>query len=130
MITPQIKDELLKYLLLNCQELYYSGTCDDLAEATEIRSIYIDTILDQFEERGFVKIERYIGGFALQLRAKAFDYMQRGGHVGEFEMLDMELQKIKTELYSLEMHLEKNKFDKIMTSINTVIAFFSAAYNR
>jgi len=64
----------------------------------------------------------------MAIEVSAHDYKLAGGHMGEFEIVGMELKKLQKEIQNLELTIPKTKFDYLMTSINTVLGFFAAVY--
>ena len=128
MVTPVIKDKILEFLVNSCPEMQYSGDLSNFSNQFSQPEEVINQILKQFDRRGLIKYQPFMGGdFFTSIYIEAHDYVLSGGHVGEFEIMDLELNKLKTEILSLEKNMDKNKFDKLTTSINTIVNFFAAA---
>jgi hypothetical protein len=131
MITPELKDKVLGFLVSNCSNLYYTNDLESFSKEMDVSEPFIDSILEQFDERGFIEYERMLGGnFMLSIRAKAHDYYLMGGHLGEFRMLEHEFDKLHLEIINLEKQFGRDKFERIATTVQTLIAFFSAFYKK
>ena len=115
MITPIIKDNILEMLVSDCPNMSYSGSLESMSQKFSQPEEVVNQILDQFDRKGLIKYRPFMGGsFSISIKVDAHDYFLSGGHVGEYEIL------------SLEKTMDKNKFDKLTTSINTIFNFFTA----
>lgn len=123
MITPALKDKILEYLVLNATDLYYTSTDEELAQQFEISDRILTAILKQFHERKFINYKPYMGGgFFLDITADAHDYILRGGHLGEFEFLERQAEKLERELASLQSVAPKETYDNMKGIIDTMLA--------
>ena len=129
MITPTLKDEILKFIVVAAPDLTYAGELEELAEQFKISTEVVKAVLRQFHQKGLIKYTPFLGGgFMLQISADAHDYILKGGHLGEFEYLEMQVQKLKNDLYSFESSVPKEKFSNVMNTLNTILSATSA-YN-
>lgn len=114
-------------LVSDCPNMSYSGSLESMSQKFSQPEEVVNQILDQFDRKGLIKYRPFMGGsFSISIKVDAHDYFLSGGHVGEYEIMDLELNKLKTEILSLEKTMDKNKFDKLTTSINTIFNFFTA----
>jgi hypothetical protein len=131
MITPLVKDKVLEYLIQNAPDMTFGSSLEEFSASLQINAPQLDAILQDFDNRELMEYNGYIGGgFMLYLHAKAHDYYLSGGHVGEFEVMEKQFEKLKVELYALEKTLEKNKFDKIATILNGIVSFYAVVKDR
>ena len=132
MITPELKDKLLEHIVNNANDMFFKGSEEDLAVAMECGAGEILEILHQFNRKGLVQpvehqIEESLG---LYVRADAHDYILKGGHVGEFMVMELQLQKLQSELLALEKQFGREPFRDLATAANTLTSFFQAFYHR
>ena len=126
MITPALKDLVLKDLVSKTPLMTYSGTLEKEAELYNISKEEYQAILNQFHKREFVSLRSFAGeSFLLTIKAEAHDYVLAGGHVAEFEILDLQVEKLKTELYALEKTMGQQTFEKVKGVLDIVVAAWS-----
>ncbi len=125
MITPALKDQILKDLVNKAATMTYSGSFEAEASTYGIAKEVYQAIVKQFDTRGFLKLRPFVGGtFLMTINAAAHDYVLAGGHIGEIEMLELQFEKLKTELYALEKTLGHQQFERIKGIVDTVTAFW------
>lgn len=73
MITPAIKDKLLRYLIAQ-EQIDLEIDFHDLYEQTGIRFDLANMILEHFDRRGLILYQGYIGGCCINLKAEIFDF--------------------------------------------------------
>ena len=133
MVTPELKDKVLEHIIANADDMEFSGKEKDIAALMEAGPNEIQAILRQFHLRGFIKYQQYMTGgtdFSAVVEAKAHDYYGLGGHVGEFRMLELEFEKLKIQILSLEKQYGKENLRDLLSVSNTLISFFQTFYNR
>ena len=133
MITPELKDKLLDYIILHSTEMTLSGSSKSLASNLNESESELRAILRQFADKGFIKYDPYMtseGSFLIRVEAKAHDYFGMGGHVGESRIFELEAEKLTSELLALEKQFGKEPFRDLATAANTLISFFNAFYKR
>jgi hypothetical protein len=126
MITPQLKDKLLKQLI-SAEYRHFSVSLNDLCTALGVGADVIDCLIDHFSEMGLCDVERLVGGtFDISLHVEADDLWLRGGFVGREELYQKELLKLEKELEDLcEKCPDKVAlFGNALTLIGIVKGFF------
>ncbi len=126
LITPQLKDELLK-LLISAEHRQFSVSIGDLCTSLNVGADVVDCLIDHFAEMGLCDVERLISGtFYISLHVEADDLWQRGGFVAREELYQKELLKLEKELENLcEKCPDKvSLFGTALTLIGTVKSFF------
>jgi len=103
MITPIIKDEVLKWLSLNLEtETLCKIDLDDLLKTTNLTFDTLNSVLTYFQRIGFIEElnARRIAVFLI-LRVEANDFLLRGGFVEQEEILESNIKKLLLEINSL-----------------------------
>jgi hypothetical protein len=123
MISPTLKDDLLKYMIASSPDMQFAGNRNELAEQFNTSKEVIKAILEQFHKKGYIQYRPFrLGQFQCGVTADAHDYILKGGHTGEFEFLEMQIQKLKNELYAFESAIPQEKFSNAMATINLILA--------
>lgn len=131
MITPDLKDRVLDFIVERAPEMFIPVQSDSLATEMSTNRDVIESLLEYFQNRGLISYKPVLGiVYLITIKVEAHDMKRRGGFVGEEEMLLGEFNKLVLELQSLQSTIEKNKFEKIMTRVNTVISFFGVALSK
>ncbi|GAC1422397.1 MAG: hypothetical protein NVS9B7_09500 [Flavisolibacter sp.] len=121
-MNPDLKDKVLKYVILRATDSLMEGSLEDFAREFEISSNVTEAILRQFHRKGLIEFEPFMGGnFYIRVAPEAHDYLLMGGHLGEFEFLEMQIQKLKNDLYAFETSIPKDKFDDIIKTANIIL---------
>jgi len=127
MITPKIKDLILNDLVntgVNCQLNIHDSNTDYGLERD-----YLEIILDQFENFGFIEQHKMLGGrVMISLSASAFDFSQKGGFTAEVALEKAALDKLQLEIESLkESYPDKAAlFTSTLANLATVAGLFMA----
>lgn len=125
MISPKIKDRILKELVdtgVNSQLNIRNAKSD-----FNIETDYLEIILDQFENLGFIEQRKMLGGgVMIRLSATAFDFIQKGGFTAEVALEKAALDKLQLEIESLkESYPDKaGLFTSTLANIATVAGLF------
>ncbi|MBK5273370.1 MAG: hypothetical protein JJE22_20400 [Bacteroidia bacterium] len=126
MITPTRKDTILKDLVARAITMHFSGSWEEGAAAFQIEKEVYKVILNQFATKGFIQLKPYVGGiFFLPVKALTHDYILAGGHIAEVEILELQLEKLKTEIYVFEKTMEHQKFEKWKSIVDSVTTFWT-----
>ncbi|MFI3322457.1 MAG: hypothetical protein R3Y50_08035 [Rikenellaceae bacterium] len=129
MITPKIKDDVLKSFLQfgMCCQTNVRKDCSDFSLTWE----EYDALIRQFEELSLLKATRCLGGeITIYLNVNACDLMNRGGFYAQEELLKANIEKLHIELAALSKQLEPKFADKakeligIASNIASVLAIF------
>lgn len=62
MITTELKDQVLKLIADNAQDLYAGFDIHEAAKALNTGHRTIDALLREYESRGFMNVQRMLGG--------------------------------------------------------------------
>ena len=132
MITPQMKDKVLSYIVK--QELpRFMIRLDDLSVQLDIKPDYISLIIEQFKKMGLCEINetRGIGfpptAFIITLTANAYDANRNGGFVFQEEIMKANLLKLDMELNQLSNESSGviwDRVQKIMSIVNLISITF------
>lgn len=129
MITPAIKDKLLRYLIAQ-EQIDLEIDFHDLYEQTGIRFDLANMILEHFDRHGLILYQGYIGGCCINLKAEIFDFFNHGGFTAQEELLRANLEKLNLELLKLSKDLEPSVLEKANTitaiagSVATALGLF------
>ena len=119
MITNEIKDTVLKRLIETGTR--YKIDFKQLSRDIKIDFDELDSILDHFENLGFLELEKLLGGKAnVRINIPAIDFYSHGGFKGQEELLRINIEKLLLEIESLKPSFP-DKVEKI-TSIAAGIA--------
>jgi hypothetical protein len=131
MITPDLKDKILKTLIDRSTDTRIVFDIHDLAKENEIGSSTANELLKYFEEKNLLHCQRMMGGGVMaQITVDAFDFIRYGGFVGEEQLMNIEFEKLKLEIESLKTTIPKEKFDVINGALNTVMTFLALTLSR
>lgn len=123
MVTPVLKDKILEFLILNAPAMRYNAYLPDLAPQFNTNENIVDAIIEQFARRGFLTYEGTAEGSRfITLTVDAHDYILKGGHLGEFENLEMQAIKLEKELDKLKSVAPMETFNNIKGIIDTLLA--------
>src|SRR5687768_14550382 len=98
MITPVLKDEILKDMVLRAPQMSWLGNLNEFAQRFNVDVEMVASIMQQFDKRGFIEVHDSSEDYSiynLSVQAEAHDYILRGGHLGEFEYLEAQVLKLE-----------------------------------
>lgn len=124
-ITPNLKDDILNGLISRSESMNHSIGFQKESENYSVPEDVYLAILRQFDKRGFIKLQEYDDSGYVSISAGAHDYILAGGHKAEFEILELQIDKLKAEVYSLEKTLDHQKFEKLKGIVDSIVAFWS-----
>lgn len=125
MVTPEIKDKLLGYLITQ-KKINFDINFNDLYEQTGISYEVASIILQHFHNKGFITTECYKIGCWVRLNVEIYDFFNHGGFTAQEELLRANLEKLNLELLKLSKELEPSKLETINT-ITSVVGNIAAA---
>ena len=131
MITPAIKDKILSAIIAEDESVSLAViSYKEIFPKKEIKYWEFKTILQSFEELGLVKnVSCSSEDYNTVVRmCKLYDLFQRGGFVGQEEILRANLFKLNSELLKLEKELGQSYLDRIKNILdiaNSISGFFS-----
>lgn len=125
MVTPEIKDKLLGYLITQ-KKINFDINFNDLYEQTGISYEVASIILQHFHNKGFITTECYKIGCWVRLNVEIYDFFNHGGFTAQEELLRANLEKLNLELLKLSKELEPSKLETINT-ITSVVSNIAAA---
>lgn len=126
MLLPEQKDKFLNSLVSKPNRSLVLVGLDDFG--SEIDEFLFLSVLDEFEQRGFISIEN---GFTdsrryISIGIKADAFIQRGGYKFEEDIFRNNFTKLELELAKLEGEIPQERFNNIMTLISAASAAVSA----
>lgn len=127
MITPEQKDAFLLSLVSNPNKGMI--TVDSTSFSENLDRYLFSSILEQFEERGFIKIMNTAEESSkawITVGVKAHDFQSRGGFRFEEDFYRNKFTKLELELSKLEGEIPEDSFKNIMMLISSVSAAVSA----
>lgn len=125
LITPQMKDLALEYLLSsNYLEIDINNR--EFSEYCGCLPFQVRLILDEFEKLELLKIESTNDGVTVTISAKAYDMHVHGGFTAQEELLKANINKLGYELDALSKELEPKHLDKAEKISSIAMAVLSA----
>jgi hypothetical protein len=127
MITPEQKDLFLLSLVSNPNEGMI--TVDSTSFSDDVDEYLFSSILEQFEERGFIEIVSAVEESSktwLTVGVKAHDFLNRGGFRFEEDLFRSNFTKLELELSKFEGEIPEERFKAIMLLISTAATAVSA----
>lgn len=112
LITPQIKDDVLRYLV-SSYDLPIDINYDELAQELSVSSDMLGLIIEQFANMNLIKTQEYIGGCLVWITVDAHDFIRHGGFVAQEEILKSNIEKLGLELDLLAKELEPKHLDRL-----------------
>ena len=113
MITPHLKDKLLKFLVENAPlEKHQFWNRKEAMKDVEIDDSYLQAMLYQFERLGLLESVG-VGFHSLEFVAKAelHDFYLRGGFTVKEELLEKNIEKLMYEIDVLKNDLAPSQLD-------------------
>jgi hypothetical protein len=127
MITPEQKDAFLLSLVSNPNKGMI--TVDSTSFSDDVDEYLFLSILEQFEERGFIEIVSTVEESStawITVGVKAHDFLRRGGFRFEEDLFRNNFTKLELELGKLEGEISEERFKNIMMLISTAATAVSA----
>ncbi len=127
MITPTIKDDVLKWLCLNLEtESPSQIPVDDVLKSINIDFDTLNSVLRYFERHGFIEDlnARKVAIFLI-LRVEANDFLLRGGFVAQEELLEANINKLLLEIDHLKKELGPDRLETVNKLSSIAAAVFS-----
>ena len=126
MITTELKDKVLKYLIESEEGLSLDFDGEKLAPQLDTNPSYISAIIEDLSNRGMLEYSG-AGGYytSCWLKAKIFDFYRMGGYDFEDHIIQGNIMKLKMEIEGMEANVGKPQYDKMMALIMAVIGGFS-----
>jgi hypothetical protein len=98
----------------------------EMATELNTNSRVVDALLREYESRGFMNVDRMLGGVVhCNLEIRANDFVRYGGYQFEEQIASSQLEKLTLELESLYGAIPNSKYNLIMTSINAIATALS-----
>lgn len=127
MITPKMKDYILRYIVEN-EDIRIMIDCTTMASELNTTSVSIEKILNQFERLNLCKINNYYGDTCdITVQAEADDLMFRGGFVFQEEILKANLDKLAIELEYLSKETSGTTLNRVYTMLSILGIILQAA---
>ena len=127
MITPEMKDYILRYIVEN-EDIRIMIDCTTMASELNTTSVSIEKILNQFERLNLCKINNYYGDTCyITVQAEADDLMFRGGFVFQEEILKANLDKLAIELEYLSKETSGTTLNRVYTMLSILGIILQAA---
>lgn len=126
MITTEMKDAVVKYLIDNEKDLLISTKTEGVVSGCSRQ--YFIGILEDLKDRKMLEYRGTSDSYShvtITIRVKLFDFFQNGGFRVIDEVGKMELLKLKREIELLHEEIPKAKYDVLMTGIGTILSVWS-----
>ena len=122
MITPEIKDKILSFIVLK-DKIRFEIRIESLANELDISPDIISAIVQYFSRIGLLQINKEMGfmgkeTFDITMNVEAYDLYHEGGFTFQEEILKAQLNKLDEEL-SL---LKKKTTDSTLSTIEKMIS--------
>ncbi|QIU92896.1 hypothetical protein [Bacteroides faecium] len=131
MITPQMKDQLLDYIVNN-DNIRIPIDCNLMANELNTTSICIEKMINQFARLNLCKINIHYGStYDITAQTEADDMLFRGGFTFQEDILNSNLDKLAAELKHLSGKTSGETLDSvqkmasIVGSISTALPFIN-----
>ena len=125
LITPQMKDLALEYLLpSNSLEIDINNR--ELSQYCGCLPFQVGLILEEFEKIELLTIESTNDGMTVTISAKAYDMHTHGGFTAQEELLKANINKLGYELDVLSKELEPKHLEKAEKISSIAMAVLSA----
>lgn len=101
MITPEEKDKVVNYIMSIepiSSVIYY-----DSIKGLNVTENEFYMILEQLGRMGLIEQKN---GYSITKRAELYDFVRRGGFVGQEELIKANIEKLNSELLVLSKELE------------------------
>jgi len=131
MITPALKDEILKWLCFNT-EPEVRGVIDmsDLLAVTNTDFDTLNAVLTYFDRIRFLEdLNSRRVAISLIVRIEAHDFLLRGGFVAQEELLENNIKKLLLEIESVKPQL-LDKGEKIATIGTAILSAISLMWKQ
>lgn len=80
-MTTELKDKVLNLIITNAPELFTGFDIHEMAAELNTSYRVIDALLREYENRGFMRVDRMLGGVVhCNLEVKAYDFVNNGGY--------------------------------------------------
>jgi Fe2+ or Zn2+ uptake regulation protein len=126
LIIPELKDKILKEFV-SVDRVSFEINIRDIAKEFNTDVSTIEVILDHFEDLGFLKQFKFLGGKILfTMKVPAYDFYSHGGFVGQEELLSKNIKKLLLEIESLKPSMPEkvNLLTSIAGNITTALNLF------
>ncbi len=126
MITTELKDKVLNYLVENQDELYLHFDGAVLAPTLGTNPKYVNAIVEDLADRGMLEKQGMAGYHtSCYLTMRIFDFYKAGGYTFEDHIIEGNIMKLKMEIEAMEANIGKPQYDKMMAMIMAVIGGFA-----
>lgn len=126
MITPQMKDYILNYIVNN-QNIRIPIDCTLMANELDTTSVCIEKIINQFARLNLCKINICYGStYDITVQAEADDMLFRGGFTFQEDILNSNLDKLAAELKYLSGKTSGETLDSVQKMASIVGSILTA----
>jgi hypothetical protein len=81
MVTTELKDKVLRAIVESASELFTGFDIHQMAAEFNTNHRVIDALLREFENRGFMQVDRFLGGNVhCNLEVRVYDFVRQGGY--------------------------------------------------
>ncbi|WP_273209080.1 hypothetical protein [Runella zeae] len=127
MITPTIKDSVLKWLCDNMPvEQYRPVNLQSLFKETNLTFDTIEPILQYFNRLGLIgELNARRTSTLLLLRIEAHDFLSRGGFIAQEEIFKKEIEKLIIEIENFKKQLKPDQLEtaeKLSTIASAILS--------
>ena len=125
LITPQMKDLALEYLLsFNDSEVY--PVISEVVEYSGCLQFQVNMIFDEFEKLDLISQISTNDYPIIEIKSKAYDLYAHGGFTAQEELLKANINKLGYEIEALSKELEPKHLEKAEKISSIAMAVLSA----
>jgi hypothetical protein len=126
MITPQMKQDVLNYLVNKNEDLYLQPDLEELVPELKMTAKVCQVILMQMENRGYIELHGMMGyNYIINLNADIFDFHRHGGYIIEEQLIGMEFDKLWLEIDKLTKSPTVENASKVLAGMGVIKGIWS-----
>ncbi|MPR35644.1 hypothetical protein [Salmonirosea aquatica] len=126
-ITPELKDEFLKYLV-NTYELGEWNSISQYNALEDYADGIVGALMKQFSELGLIECKMSTFDFNFTININAHDFIRRGELTGEEILFQDKIEKLYYDLEKLQEKNPKGISLEIMANIGGIIQTIASLY--
>lgn len=125
-VTHEIKDKVLKYLIANSSKMSCSYDKDEWGKALGIEPEIILRILKSFKDRNFISYTTNKSGTGLiDVEASAHEFVLLGGFENEFNNLLVQAEILERKLQEIKNQIDKKDWDIMFNCVSAISGLVS-----
>lgn len=123
MITPILRDDILRHLANNRKGLEVHVHCKSLSAAVQAEEAFVLAILNEFQKNGLIGMMPLtdVGDiFIVFLTAQAIEYSQSPWFQAKAEVEHMQIEKLIEELDHIKEQIGVNRYNAMVGTLSLV----------